>query len=405
MSSNTPTPSASITTVAQYAAIAAVGYGIYYTRQKANARQNQQPARAAADTTEQRNEKSAKKQRVEQYAQEATSQKQPSKAQPKTSQSPKQDVAIEDDTDDQLNNKEFAKQLASLKEGKKFTATGNEKKKKKQKSVKQSQAQVHEPAKVSPPSSTGGIDADDDQSPPVSPQVIAADASGVEDMLETPAPGPGSMRIVASETSQPQKAKSQKQAEAPLSKKQKQRRRKAEANKAAADEAEKDRKALMEKQRRLARVSEGRAAKDGSQFMASVNGKNAWKAGQPNGAAAAKPSTEATPAPLDTFEKSTPAPASKKSEAWMSSVPSEEEQMELLKSKTEDDEWNTVTTKKPKKISTPTEEKAEPVAPQTAQPKAKAPKGANGKPSGSNGFNILPTEEPEEDEEEIEWDV
>lgn len=414
-----PTTTGSITTVLQYATIAAVGYGIYYTRQKANSRQAPQANRAVTDT-ETLSEKTAKKQRVEQYAREASSQKQkPSKTQPKTSQSPKQNAAVEDDADDELNNKEFAQQLASLKEGKKFTAAsgGDKKKKRKQKSVKQSQAQVHEPVEVSAPSSTGGIDADDDQSPPTSPQVAAA--GGVDDMLEAPAPGPGSMRIVASETSQPQKAKAQKQAAEPaLSKKQKQRRRKAEANRAAAEDAEKDRKALMEKQRRLARVSEGRAAKDGSQFMAAVNGQNAWKAGQPNGAAA-KPSTETAPVLLDTFEKpaSNPAPkkasTSGKGEAWISSVPSEEEQMERLKSETEADEWSTVTTKKPKKASSVTEEKvveppvAAPKAPQTSQSTQKLASAPNGKPapaSGYGSFSGLTVEDPES-EEELEWDV
>lgn len=421
MNSNNTT-SGALTTALQYATIAAVGYGIYYTRQKSNARQAPEPARAAPET-ETRSEKSAKKQRVQQYAQDAASQKQaPAKTQPKATESTKPETA-DDDGDDELNNKEFARQLASLKEGKKFTAkSGNEKKKKKQKSVKQSQAKAAEPApaKASPPPSTDDNDADDDQSPPRSPEVAAADASGVSDMLEAPAPGAGSLRIVPSEFTQPQKAKKQKHAAEPaLTKKQRQRRKKAEASRAEADEAETDRKALMEKQRRLARISEGRAAKDGSQFMA-ANGKNAWKSGQPNGIAAEKPAADVAAAPLlDTFEKAAPAPAAKKapapaqSEGWKS-APSEEEQMERLKSETEADEWNTVTTKKSKKAATPTEEKTEaaalakaPQAPQEAQPKAKAAPVANGKPavaSGYGAFSALTTEDPEE-EEEVEWDV
>ena len=63
MDSSTSTPAASLTTVLQYATIAAVGAGIYYTRQKANARQAPQSARPAADS-ETRAEKTAKKQRV-----------------------------------------------------------------------------------------------------------------------------------------------------------------------------------------------------------------------------------------------------------------------------------------------------------------------------------------------------
>ena len=414
--------SGALTTALQYATIAAVGYGIYYTRQKSNARQAPEPARAAPET-ETRNEKSAKKQRVQQYAQDASSQKQaPAKTQPKASGPPKQETA-EDDDDDELNNKEFAQQLASLKEGKKFTAkSGNEKKKKKQKSVKQSQAKAADPTPAKgtpPPNADDNNHADDDQSAPESPEVAAADAGGVSDMLEAPSPGAGSLRIVPSEFTQVQKSKKQKQAAEPaLTKKQRQRRKKAEATRAEADEAETDRKALMEKQRRLARVSEGRAAKDGSQFMA-ANGKNAWKSGQPNGIAAEKPAAEAAAAPLlDTFEKPAPAPAAKKapapaqSEGWTKAVPSEEEQLERLKSETEADEWNTVTTKKSKKVATPTEEKTEAAtfakAPQASQPaQAKAAPVTNGKPavaSGYGAFSALTTEDPEE-EEEVEWDV
>lgn len=201
---DSPTTTSTLTTAFQYAAIAAVGYGVYYSRQRSNSsKQPPQPAKPVAEP-EPRAEKRAKKQRVQQYAQDASTQKQgSSKAQPKASESPKQDAAAEEEDSDDggLSNQELARQLASVKEGKKFTAKPTSSNKNKQKSVKQSQAQVHEPSKkntvsppkkniVSPPSSTGGIDADDDQSPPQSPEVVAADGSGISDMLEAAAPKP-----------------------------------------------------------------------------------------------------------------------------------------------------------------------------------------------------------------------
>src|SRR5690606_30327171 len=98
--------------------------------------------------------------------------------------------------------------------------------------------------------------------------------------------------------------------------------------------------------------------------------------------------------PAPSAAKNTPAvPA--KAESWISSIPSEEEQMEMLKSETEADEWNTVKWSKSKKgkkasqTSAPVEEKAEEVP--TAKPsqstkptkpvqKGKGPS-TNGKPA------------------------
>src|SRR5690606_7830914 len=100
------------------------------------------------------------------------------------------------------------------KQGKQFLATSNNEQKK-QKSVKQSRAQVHafdDEDRDSAPSSTAGIDADDDQSSAPSPVVAAADAGDVSDMLESPAPGPSSLRIVPSEIQKPKKQQKEKKA-------------------------------------------------------------------------------------------------------------------------------------------------------------------------------------------------
>jgi len=420
-----------VTTIGGYVAVAAIGLTIYYSTQKNKKRPGAPSSKASKSPEPQKEKRTAKKQRAEQHAQDAASQKSAPKAKPAAASVPSPAVG-NDDAEDEINNKEFARQLSSVKQGKQFVAkAGNDQKK--QKSVKQSRAQVHafdDENRASPPSSTAGIDADDDQSPVPSPQVAAADAGAVDDMLEAPAPGPSSLRILPSETQQPKKAKKEKKpAEPALTKKQRQNRKKAEAAKAANDEAEQERKKLMEAQRRLARVSEGRPAKDGSQFVASVNGGSAWNAGKPNGQPAA--ATAAAPL-LDTFDAPAPAApsapvsqgisasvASVKSDTWVS-VPSEEEQLELLKSETEADEWNTVKStksKKGKKTSQATvSDKEEKVATKSshssksAEPvqKAQAPL-TNGKPAIANtygSFSALSTQGPDdEEEEEQEWDV
>lgn len=421
-----------VTTVGGYVAVAAIGLTIYYSTQKNKKQVGAAPAKAPRSRSPEarKDKKTAKKQRVEQYAHDASSQKAtPSNPKPNAVSSPK--ASANDDVDDELNNREFARQLSSVKQGKQFVAkTGSEQKK--QKSVKQSRAQVEtfDDHKVSPPSSTAGIDADDDQSSAPSPELTAADAGGISDMLEASAPGPSSLRIVASETQQPKKAKKEKKAAEPaLTKKQRQNRKKAEATKASNDDAELERKKLMEAQRRLARVSEGRAAKDGSQFMASVNGGSAWNAGKPNGQTSDtaaiplldtfnKPSVVASSAPTAKSSSATPA----KSEQWTSSLPSEEEQMEMLKSEAEADEWNTVKSSKSKKgkkaSQTPGSADDKPEVPasvkapqpaKAAEPvqKAQVPP-TNGKPAitkNYGSFSALSTQGPEEEEEEQEWDV
>lgn len=418
-----------VTTVGGYVAVAAIGLTLYYSTQKSKKGPAAPPSKAPRSRSPEprKDKKSAKKQRVEQYAQEASSQKPapaPAPAEKRNGASVSK-AAAKDDGDDELNNKEFARQLSSVKQGKQFVAkSGSEQKR--QKSVKQSRAQVQafDDAKPSPPSSTAGIDADDDESPASSPKATAADAGDVSDMLETPANGPASLRIVPSETPKTQKAKKEKKAAEPaLTKKQRQNRKKAENAKAENDEAEAERKKLMEAQRRLARVSEGRAAKDGSQFMASVNGGSAWTAGKPNGQSA--PAAAAAAPLLDTFDqapaaKPAPAPAAKpaKADGWISSLPSEEEQLERLKSEAEADEWSTVKSskaKKAKKATNSADEKVEAAAPSKASEPAKAPEPVqktqvpNGKPAitkNYGSFSALSTQGPEEEEEqEQEWDV
>ncbi|KAI1873024.1 uncharacterized protein JN550_003277 [Neoarthrinium moseri] len=312
--------------------------------------------------------------------------------------------------DEARANQDFAQSFSKLKSGHQFTAQKSEKKK--QKSVKQSRAQEADTpvANASSPSSTTG-DADDDLSSAASPVVPAADSTGVSDMLEAAAPGPSVLRLTDTDSVKTQ----QKKAKAPEvveSKKQRQNRLKAERKKLEREQEEAERKKLEEAQRRRARVAEGRPAKDGSAFLAN---NSPW---------VAKSNGEKTVQPLDTFEQkpaaestnlSTPKPAAaatkERSDSWMSSLPSEEEQFAQVLE--DSSAWNEVTSKKGKKGKKGLETADAPAAQATPSaapaPVAKAP--VNGgysksKPalSSNSSFAALTPEETA-DEVEEEWEV
>jgi hypothetical protein len=332
--------------------------------------------------------------------------------------------------DDKKDNEEFAKQLASRREGTKLESKTS-KDTKKQKSVKQSRAEVRnfdeKPQAASGPSSTTGNEADDDQSPAPSPEVGPADAGDVADMLEPAPAGPTTLRLVDTDSAKPKpQLKKEKPKEPVLTKKQRQNKKKAESDKAERQAAEADRKSKEEAQRRRAREAEGRLPRDGSQYTnAAVNGANAaWKNGAPTAKAAQEP---VATQPLDTFDKPAeapvpapvpaPAPVSSKLEkSWIDAIPSEEAQMEML----QEEEWNTVPSKSKKgRKAAPVEVDEEQVAAIAAAATAQAPiparplpqqkphggSKANGKPALTSGgsFAALSTDEPEE--ESIEWDV
>ncbi|EQB43504.1 hypothetical protein CGLO_17836 [Colletotrichum gloeosporioides Cg-14] len=318
---------------------------------------------------------------------------------------------LSNDPDEKVDNNDFAKRMAAAKEGKKFDGKSSGNKEKKQKSVKQSRA-VEKPVAVAEPepAQAPAVEAVE-ESPAASPEVAPVDASGVSDMLEPAAGGPSVLRLTGTEE-KATKPKNQKVPEKAETKKQRQNRQKAEAKKAAREEEEKERKVKLEKQLRTARIASGTPAKDGSQFMAAANGKNSWTAGSPNGASTN--GSSAAVQPLDTFDApaqngtsaaAAPAPAS---DNWISSLPSEEEQMEQLK---QEDEWNTVSkkSKKAKKEVQAAEPEVEAPAaapaPAQSRPIAQAvqkPAASNGKaakPAPSYGsFSALSTQEEE-------WDV
>ncbi|CAM1506978.1 Fc.00g066190.m01.CDS01 [Cosmosporella sp. VM-42] len=409
-----------LTTVGGYAALFGLGYVLYHVSTRNN---KKRPVTALAKTIpkapqpEARKDDRKKKQRMENFVsevQDSSSKASKPKASGKAPEPAWLSNAADHDSSDDVDNREFARQLAKAKEGTKLAAK-TEGGKQREKSVKQSRANKmsnRAEEKESAPSSTTGADADDDQSPAVSPEVGPASAGDISDMLEPTRTGPSVLRL----TDTAPKKQNKKPAKAPEpveSKKQRQNRKKAEAAKEARLEAEKERKGLEEKQRRQARIAEGRAAKDGSQFTTAAVKSSSWTQGAPGGITAPAPSTNGFHAPLDTFEKSTPSAAKPVTgpkpaeDHWAASLPSEEEQMELLKS--EDDEWSTVKTKSKKtsKKDSSIDSGDEPLQSRPAAQPKQPVAGKASQPTQSFGsFSAFASkDEPVEEEEEEEWDV
>lgn len=284
---------------------------------------------------------------------------------------PEVEVESEGPDDDEMDNKEFAKQLSRLKAGtslnKPLDSTAAKKTKKQGKPNETLKAplngKVAEPAaganshELSTTSSTTGADADDDLSPATSPAFGpnegTKNAGDVSDMLQAPAKGLSVLRLT--QPTEPQvdrQPKQKKAAPEPETKKQRQNRQKNEEKKAVREEAEKERRVLLEKQRRTAREAEGRAAKNGL-GVSKPPATSAWEkpADGADGSAESIKSTAAGGSLLDTFDETAkPVGAATKTETkgttgtqgnWDRDVPSEEEQMRML-SELDDDGWNTV---------------------------------------------------------------
>lgn len=258
---------------------------------------------------------------------------------------------------DEIDNKEFARQLTNAKAG--TIISSKTKEGPRQKSVKQSRAQEKQAVRdtssdsAANQSSVMTADADDDSSSVNSSDARRTQATpftnGISDMLERPAAGPTVLRVM--EPSKPLQAKKAKVTSTPQpveTKKQRQNRKKAEANKVLQAEAEVERKRLEEKQRRSAREAEGRAAKDGQSFMAAqASNKSAWPAASTT--APRNVDQKENEALLDTFSSSNShqinsptnpsSGANSKSGKW-SGLPSEEEQMRF--SLEESQNWEVV---------------------------------------------------------------
>jgi len=265
-----------------------------------------------------------------------------------------------DQDEEEINNKEFARQFANAQAGTVMPAKSQAGAR--QRSVKQTRAQ-EKPAVVETSSDNGttGADADDDRSSLNSPELGATTmaspvANGdVSDMLEARAPGPSVLRVTSPTTpAVPKKAKPAPTHEVTETKKQRQNRKKAEEKKKAREEDEEERKKLLEKQRRTAREAEGRAAKDGSKFMAAQSpSSSAWTTPATNGNKA--PEVEKADL-LDTYPPKAPAPQETTQSAsesdWQKVAVnmSEEEQMRLAME--DSDSWKTVAKDKRSKKKT-----------------------------------------------------
>lgn len=404
-------------TVGGYIAIIGAGYTVYHFSTRPDAKKRAlAAAKAKATQPEARKEDRKKKQRLEAFAQDSQSSTKATRAAPEAKEPEASVTNVRDTMDDSAANREFALQLAKAQEGTKFAAKTDSKQR--EKYVKQSKAsqlggakaaKADAPAPAPAPAPAAPAPAESEASASVDESVedetaaVPAEAGRVDDMLEPKAAAPSVLRLT--DTKPTEQKKASKPAEKTETKKQRQNRKKAEAAKAARDEAETERKSLEEKQRRQARIAEGRAAKDGSQF---TNGATAaWKQGASNGV----PKTNGDlHQPLDTFEVSA-APAVK-----TNGTPSAAPAVVESQPRAAEEEWSTVKPKsfKKKAPSNASADEAPAPAPEAAPkaaPAAKqaAPKtngnGANSKKAVGGSFSALTNNDEVEDEEEVEWDV
>ena len=273
---------------------------------------------------------------------------------------------------EEIDNKEFARQLAGAKAGTSLVSPAKiDKPKKTQRLGKAGKiprtdmSSAPADKAMSATSSTTGIDADDDLSQPDSPSLppqSSLNQGGVSDMLEAPTRGPSVLRVTESmepqRSNQPKPSKSSQPQE---TKKQRQRKQKNEAQKLEREQAEKERRVLLEKQLRTAREAEGRPAKNGVPVSKPPT-ISAW-ANPTKDSSAIKPTSNVTlndnGALLDTFEDNalqevsqssghrTNGTSTAKNGAWDHELPSEEEQIRILTELEDDGGWQTV--EKPKK--------------------------------------------------------
>ncbi|RDW88882.1 hypothetical protein BP6252_00914 [Coleophoma cylindrospora] len=292
----------SLNTISGYFVVLTALGGYWYYTTSTNARGTRRslplkpavkPVEARKEPKEQTKPRKGKKEGV-QSGEDVRSEKAAKKkaAQPAAIESKIDTIPVPTKDTDKDGDAEFARRLSSLKTGTILPSKGQIVGPR-QKSVKQGRAQ-EKPVVVetssdnaTAPSSAAGGDADDDQSPISSPEMKATTRADdpVADMLQPASPGASVLRITeANGPVRPKKENRPTAYEAVETKKQRQNRKKAEQKKLALQEQEAERKILMEKQRRTAREAEGRAAKDGSSFMASkAPSSSAWTATPANG--------------------------------------------------------------------------------------------------------------------------
>jgi len=362
------------TTAASYAVLGAVCYSAWYYYNKGN---NRQGAQVQRNTTPRQldsphkpeNKSSRGKQREEK--QKAGSRK------PKQSETHQPTYTASADNTEQDNEKDsdraFAESLRKTQKGTTFASSKDSKPR--IKSVKPSTG--NKTPELSASSSTTGPEADEEASSGHTVPLGATDAEtapiAFEDDMGVEKPkNHASITITPSNKperqAQPKKQSSSLEVE---TKKQRQNRKKAEEARLAREEIEGVRRQAMEKQRREARIAEGRAAKDGtaSGTASYKPTSNAWTS---SAAPAVQAPTEDAPL-LDTMNTNTNGSSADKltknlsgmsgangvpgnsgsqtngtatsAKANYENLPSEEEQMRILKE--QDDNWTTVA--KPKK--------------------------------------------------------
>ncbi|KAL8680649.1 MAG: hypothetical protein Q9186_003187 [Xanthomendoza sp. 1 TL-2023] len=273
--------------------------------------------------------------------------------------------STQDAQEEEVDNREFAKQMSGLKTGSSIAKNeGSKNKTKRQR--EQAELPLNSFNAITPnvngassskdlsnASSTTGGDADDDLSPSTSPTLGATQAAtsgDVSDMLEAPTKGHSVIRLTGVEEPKRQ-SKPQKVTQEPETKKQRQNRRKKEEQKLAREEAERDRRVLLEKQLRTSREAEGRPAKNG---MGPAPATNAWNKPQTNNVVSSQAPSSVPNGPLlDTFDENAKpnvnghgrerqvGPAAE-NKAWQGEVPSEEEQMRILTEMEGSGGWSTV---------------------------------------------------------------
>ena len=227
----------------------------------------------------------------------------------------KQNAMISKEDEDVSNNTNFAKEMAIARVGTQLTASGKP-------DMDKRQRRFQKPGDIRPHNETGssslstgassttGADADDDFSPIASPPLVATNTAttsksgDISDMLEPAVTGPSVLRLTdaANPVSQV-RAKQPTKAFVPAeTKKQRQQRIKREAHRAQVEEAEKERRRILEKQIRGARMAEGNS----SQIRTSAfkpAAENAWLS-RPSHSSTATVETPlvGSPSLLDTFE-------------------------------------------------------------------------------------------------------
>lgn len=351
--------------------------GFYYRNGAIHAKGKHQPARTIPEKNENTVASKKAKRKVKKSPDVSSGSGTPTPSKPEVEVRGQQ-TATDTVVQDEVDNKEFARQFANVKKGTDLSSSGKNSSKKakpaKKKAVnsyESSSSEVPGSRMSTRTSSTTGADADDDLSPVSSPIINpAVSASGdVSDMLEAPAPGASVLRVTGDVQNEQAKKKKQESFKQVETKKQRQQRAKNENKRAMVEEAEKQRRVLLEKQLHAARESERREAVKSS-AKPQPPATNVWTKnnstptnGVHKAPATATAAAAASTRLLDTFDP-TPNPTTSESAKltqenirpsrpdyhgnWTDALPSEEEQMRILGASTED-EWTTVSGRKKEK--------------------------------------------------------